>query len=116
STRWAEQAGDRFGPAARPRLVGVQHHHAHLAACLAENGLPGPALGVTWDGAGYGSDGTVWGGEFLRGDAADFERVAHLRPFRLPGGDAAAKEPRRVALALLWELYGEAALERTDLA
>ncbi|MBK6404241.1 MAG: carbamoyltransferase HypF [Holophagales bacterium] len=129
STRWARRAaaGDESeGPlppailaAAREgrlRLVPVQHHHAHLASCLAENGVEGPALGVTWDGTGYGTDGTVWGGEFLLGDAAGYTRVAHLRPFRLPGGDAAVKEPRRAALALLFELFGEAALGRDDLS
>ncbi len=94
----------------------VQHHHAHLAACLAENAATGPALGVTWDGTGYGADGSIWGGEFLRGDASAFTRVAHLRPFRLLGGDAAVYEPRRVALALLCEMYGDAALEMDDLA
>ena len=121
TTRWARRAvageGAPWTSALHGvELVGVQHHHAHLASCLAENGASGPALGIVWDGTGYGNDGTIWGGEYLRGDAAGFERVAHLRPFRLPGGDAAAREPRRVALALLLELWGNAVLERDDLA
>jgi hydrogenase maturation protein HypF len=111
STRWARAAGARAGDDDGPQLVPVQHHHAHLVACLAENGVEGRALGVTWDGTGFGDDGTIWGGEFLLGDAAGYERAAHLRPFRLPGGDAAVREPRRVALSLLWELDREAALE-----
>ena len=99
STKWALTSG--------LPTVGVQHHHAHLASCLAENGALGPALGVTWDGTGYGTDGTVWGGEFLLGDAGGFERVAHFRPFRLPGGEAAIREPRRSAAGILWEMTGE---------
>ncbi len=108
STQWASAHGGR--------LSAVQHHHAHLAACLAEHQVEGLALGVTWDGAGYGTDGTIWGGEFLLGNAAGFTRVASLRPFRLPGGEAAIHEPARVALALLWELYGDAAFEMAELA
>ena len=90
-----------------PPVLAVQHHHAHVAACAAENALQGPVLGVAWDGTGYGPDGTVWGGEFLRTDGGSFERVAALRPFRLPGGERAVREGRRTALALLYEIFGE---------
>ncbi|HSR51385.1 MAG TPA: carbamoyltransferase HypF [Acidobacteriota bacterium] len=87
--------------------AGVQHHHAHLAACLAENEVEGPTLGLTWDGTGYGTDHTIWGGEFLLGDARSFKRVATLHPFRLAGGEKAVKQPWRVALSLLQETYGD---------
>ena len=105
----------RFARRGAAPVQAVQHHHAHVAACMADNDLEGSVLGVAWDGAGLGPDGTVWGGEFLRADRADFTRFAHFRSFRLPGGDAAAREPRRSALGVLFEIWGEAALERTDL-
>jgi hydrogenase maturation protein HypF len=94
----------------------VQHHWAHILACMAENEVAFPALGVAWDGAGYGTDGTIWGGEFLLAREDGFERVAHLRPFPLPDGDAAIKQPRRSALGVLFALGGVAALDQTDLA
>ena len=81
--------------------VAVQHHHAHLAACLAEAGEEGPAVGAIFDGAGLGPDGTVWGGEILSGDLHGFARAGHLWPVRLPGGDAAAREPWRMAASWL---------------
>lgn len=86
--------------------IPVQHHHAHFAACLLENQIDSSALGVTWDGTGYGLDHTIWGGEFLVGTAKDCERFASLRPFRLPAGEKAIKETWRTALSLLWEVYG----------
>lgn len=108
STRFARSCG-------RPLTV-VQHHYAHIAACMAENELDGPVLGVSWDGTGYGLDGTIWGGEFLAvGGESSFRRVASLRSFRLPGGASAIKEPRRAALGVLYEIFGNALFERSDL-
>ena len=82
-------------------IVRVQHHMAHVAACAAENDIAGPYLGVAWDGTGYGTDGVIWGSEFFAADGEDFRRVAHLRPFRLPGGESAIRDCRKTALSLL---------------
>ena len=89
------------------RRVAVQHHHAHLAACLAEHGERGPAVGAIFDGTGYGSDGTVWGGELLTGGLGEFERAGMLMPVRLPGGDAAVGEPWRMAASWLAHAFDE---------
>lgn len=94
STKYALELAD-------VELVGVQHHHAHIASCLADNGAIGPVLGVAFDGTGYGSDGTLWGGEFLLADLTGFQRMAHLVPVALPGGAAAIRQPWRMAAAYL---------------
>jgi hydrogenase maturation protein HypF len=102
STRYAlERAQARPQGESPPRLVAVQHHHAHLASCMAENALAGPVIGVTFDGTGFGTDGTVWGGEFLVGDYRHFRRAAHLRSVGMPGGEQAVREPWRMAVAHL---------------
>ena len=102
ATKYALQRAERHDLPA----IGVQHHHAHIAACMAEHGLDGstPVIGLSFDGTGYGEDGAIWGGEFLVADYQSYQRLFHLEYFPLPGGDAAIKQPARTALALLWAL------------
>jgi hydrogenase maturation protein HypF len=122
STRFADEIGRAGLPPGQdaqqrvPTKVGVQHHIAHVLSCMAENEIGPPALGVSWDGTGYGLDGTIWGGEFFQVADDEVKRIAHLRPFRLPGGDKAVREPRRPAIGLLYELFGEAAFDMKHLA
>lgn len=95
----------RVALARDPRAVRIQHHEAHLLSCVAEHGIRGRALGVAWDGTGYGLDGTIWGGEFFLGSFQEgFSRVGHLRRFRLPGGEAGVREPWRSAVGVLHEV------------
>jgi hydrogenase maturation protein HypF len=109
STHWAENSG--------LPLIRVQHHQAHVAACAAENDVEGEYLGVSWDGTGYGLDGAIWGGEFFRVENRGakgnrFERIAHLRSFGLPGGDAAVREGWRSAASLMFEVFGSESLDQ----
>lgn len=100
STKFA--IAQQFAP-----TLAVQHHHAHLASCLADNDHPGPAIGVTFDGLGWGPDASLWGGEFLVGDSAGYERAAHLSATALPGGVMAIREPWRMAIAHLVAVFGD---------
>ena len=85
--------------------IGVQHHHAHIAACMADNGLRDePIIGISFDGTGYGDDGAIWGGEFLIASYQEYQRFAHLEYTPLPGGDSAIRKPFRIALAQLWSM------------
>ena len=110
STRLAERLAKAWG---KP-LVRVQHHAAHVAAGCAELALEGPVLGLAWDGTGLGGDGTLWGGEALVLDGPAWHRSAHLKPFPLPGGDQAVRQPCRSALGLLWEAFGPRARDLAE--
>jgi len=101
STIFAEEFIGRAG-----RIERVQHHHAHIASCMAENRLKGKVIGVAFDGTGYGMDGAIWGGEFLVSTLKDFKRAAHLEYIPMPGGDMAVSEPWRMAVAYLYHTFG----------
>jgi len=105
ATKYARELGE-----SGIKLIPVQHHHAHIASCLADNGLESPVIGVAFDGTGMGADGNIWGGEFLVADYRNFRRVGHLEYLPLPGGDAAIKRPRRTAIGYILTLLGENAL------
>ncbi len=107
STRFARDTGLQRVP--------VQHHFAHILSCMAENELDAPVLGVAWDGTGYGEDGTIWGGEFLRVSDTGFDRVANFRTFPLPGGEKAIREPRRSGLGVIYEDIGEVVFDLADM-
>jgi hydrogenase maturation protein HypF len=102
ATKYARELGE-----SGIKLIPVQHHHAHIASCMADNGLESPVIGVAFDGTGMGADGNIWGGEFLVADYRNFNRVGHLEYLPLPGGDAAVKRPYRTAIGYILTLLGE---------
>ena len=89
----------------------VQHHHAHIASCMAENGIDEPVIGLAFDGTGYGTDGHTWGSEFMVCDYEGFKRHAHFAYMPMPGGDRASEEPWRMGLSLLYQAFGEAMVD-----
>jgi hydrogenase maturation protein HypF len=102
-----DYASTRFAQLRGIPCIGIQHHHAHMASCMAEHGLNEPVIGITFDGTGFGPDGATWGGEFLVGDYSQFKRVAHLRYVAMPGGERAIREPWRMAAAYLLDAKAE---------
>lgn len=104
-----EYLSAKYALAQNDRLIkiGVQHHHAHIASCMAEHGISHKVIGVTFDGLGYGDDGNFWGGEFFVADLSGYERVAHLDYVPMPGGEQAIREPRRMAISYLYQAYGK---------
>ncbi len=107
ATKYAQELGN-----SGIELIPVQHHHAHIASCMADNGVQSPVIGVAFDGTGLGSDGRIWGGEFLVADYRSFQRVGHLEYLPLPGGDAATRKPYRIAIAYILSLLGEDVLSQ----
>lgn len=110
-----DYASTSFAQSKQIEVVHIQHHYAHVLSCMAENELEGKVLGVAWDGTGYGSDGALWGGEFLLADRTTFRRVATFREFSLPGGEKSIKEPRRTAVGLLYEIFGDVVCGLTEI-
>ncbi len=111
-----DYASTAYAQQTRLPISKIQHHYAHALSCMAENGVALPALAVVWDGTGFGDDGTIWGGEFLRISADGYARVGHLRPFPLIGGDSAVIEPRKTALGWLYSLLGDAIFDDENFA
>jgi len=109
ATKYAQELADK---SADIRLIPVQHHHAHAVSCMVDNGLDTPVIGVVLDGTGYGSDGNIWGGEFLVADYQEFTRMGHLEYLPLPGGDLAIKKPYRTAISYLLSLIGSTFLNQ----
>ncbi|MFC1998493.1 carbamoyltransferase HypF [Chloroflexota bacterium] len=103
----ASKYGRKLAESEGLRLVEVQHHHAHIASCMVDNAVKDPVIGISFDGTGYGPDGCIWGGEFMTADLGSYNRVGHLKYIPLPGGDAAAKKPYRMAISYLYSLLGE---------
>lgn len=111
STRWAKEQESRGTARDEVRLFGIQHHYAHIGSVMAEHGIKEKVIGVTLDGTGYGTDGNLWGGEFLIADINDFERVGQYKYIRIPGGEAAIREPWRTAISYVMDAFSDKAYD-----